>query len=53
MPKIDVYDIEGKKVNDVELNEDIFGIEKCHKINEEYRKQEEISTWQRSVKICL
>lgn len=26
MPKIDVYDIEGKKVNDVELNEDIFGI---------------------------
>ena len=34
-------------------NEDIFGIEKCHKINEEYRKQEEISTWQRSVKICL
>ena len=26
MTKIDVYDIEGKKVNDVELNEDIFGI---------------------------
>ena len=26
MPKIDVYDIEGKKVNDVELKEDIFGI---------------------------
>ena len=26
MPKIDVYDIEGNKVNDVELNEDIFGI---------------------------
>lgn len=26
MPKIDIYDIEGKKVNDVELNEDIFGI---------------------------
>ncbi|MGN1384418.1 MAG: 50S ribosomal protein L4 [Clostridia bacterium] len=26
MPKIDVYDMEGKKVNDVELNEDIFGI---------------------------
>ena len=26
MPKIDVYDIEGKKVNDVEINEDIFGI---------------------------
>ena len=27
MPKIDVYDIKGKKVSDVELNEDIFGIE--------------------------
>ena len=26
MRKIDVYNIEGKKVNDVELNEDIFGI---------------------------
>ena len=26
MPKIDVYNIEGKKVNDVELKEDIFGI---------------------------
>ena len=24
MPKIDVYNIEGKKVNDVELKEDIF-----------------------------
>lgn len=27
MPKVDVYNIEGKKVSDVELNEDIFGIE--------------------------
>mgnify|MGYP004505590467 CR=1 FL=1 len=27
MPKIDVYDIKGKKVSDVELNEEIFGIE--------------------------
>ena len=27
MPKIDVYNIEGKKVSDVELNEEIFGIE--------------------------
>ena len=26
MPKIDVYDIEGKKVKDIELKEDIFGI---------------------------
>ena len=26
MPTIDVYNIEGKKVNDVELKEDIFGI---------------------------
>ena len=26
MPKIDVYNMEGKKVNDVELKEDIFGI---------------------------
>ena len=26
MPKIDVYNIEGKKVSDVELKEDIFGI---------------------------
>lgn len=26
MPKIDVYNIEGKKVNEVELKEDIFGI---------------------------
>ena len=27
MPKIDVYDIKGKKVSDVELKEEIFGIE--------------------------
>ena len=27
MPKIDVYDIKGKKVSDVELAENVFGIE--------------------------
>ena len=27
MPKIDVYDIKGKKVSNLELNEEIFGIE--------------------------
>ena len=27
MPKVDIYDINGKKVSDVELNEKIFGIE--------------------------
>ena len=27
MPKIDVYDINGKKVSDVELSENVFGIE--------------------------
>ena len=27
MPKVDVYDIKGKKVSDIELNENIFGIE--------------------------
>ncbi|MCI9016763.1 MAG: 50S ribosomal protein L4 [Clostridia bacterium] len=27
MPKIDVYNIEGKKVSDVELKEEVFGIE--------------------------
>ena len=27
MPKIDVYNMEGKKVSDVELNEAVFGIE--------------------------
>ena len=25
MPKIDVYNVEGKKVSDIELNENIFG----------------------------
>ena len=27
MPKIDVYDIKGKKVNDIELADNVFGIE--------------------------
>ena len=27
MPSIDVYNVEGKKVSTVELNEEIFGIE--------------------------
>ena len=27
MPKIDVYDINGKKVKELELNEEVFGIE--------------------------
>ena len=27
MPKIDVYNMEGKKVSDVELNDNVFGIE--------------------------
>ena len=27
MPKVDVYDMKGKKVSDVELAESIFGIE--------------------------
>ena len=27
MPKVDVYDITGKKVNSVELNDNVFGIE--------------------------
>ena len=27
MPKIDVYNVEGKKVSDVELKEEVFGIE--------------------------
>ena len=26
MPKIDVYNMQGKKVSDIELNENIFGI---------------------------
>ncbi len=32
MPKIDVYNIEGKKVKDIELNESIFGIKPNEKI---------------------
>lgn len=27
MPKVDVYNVEGKKVSDIELNDNIFGIE--------------------------
>ena len=27
MPKIDVYNVEGKKVSDIELNDSVFGIE--------------------------
>ena len=27
MPKVDVYDMKGKKVSDIELNKDVFGIE--------------------------
>ena len=27
MPKVDVYDIKGKKVSDIELNDKVFGIE--------------------------
>ena len=32
MPKIDVYNIEGKKVSDIELNEKVFGIEPNEKV---------------------
>ena len=32
MPKIDVYNIEGKKVSDIELNENVFGITPNEKI---------------------
>ena len=32
MPKIDVYNIEGKKVSDIELKDEIFGIEPNEKI---------------------
>ena len=32
MPKIDVFNIEGKKVSDIELKEEIFGIEPNEKI---------------------
>ena len=27
MPKVDVYNVEGKKVSDIDLKEEIFGIE--------------------------
>ena len=32
MPKIDVYNIEGKKVSDLELNEKVFGIKPNEKV---------------------
>ena len=32
MPKIDVFNIEGKKVSDLELNDEVFGIEPNEKI---------------------
>ncbi|MDO5556490.1 MAG: 50S ribosomal protein L4 [Clostridia bacterium] len=32
MPKIDVYNIEGKKVSDIELNEEVFGIKPNEKV---------------------
>ena len=32
MPKIDVYDIEGKKVKSIELKDEIFGIEPNEKV---------------------
>ena len=32
MPKIDVYNVEGKKVSDIELNENVFGIKPNEKI---------------------
>ena len=32
MPKIDVYNIEGKKVSDIELNDKVFGIEPNEKV---------------------
>ena len=32
MPKIDVYNIEGKKVSDIELNDNIFGIKPNEKV---------------------
>ena len=49
MPKVDVYDIKGKKVSDVELAEAIFGIEpneaivhsvldKVHKVQKQEQK---------------
>ena len=39
MPKIDVYDIEGKKVKTIELKEEVFGIEpKVHKVLKQEQK---------------
>ena len=32
MPKIDVYNMQGKKVSDIELNENVFGIKPNEKI---------------------
>ena len=32
MPKIDVYNIEGKKVSDIELDKNVFGIKPNEKI---------------------
>ena len=32
MPKIDVYNIEGKKVSDIELKDEVFGIEPNEKV---------------------
>ncbi len=32
MPKIDVYNIEGKKVSDIELNDEVFGIKPNEKV---------------------
>ena len=32
MPKIDVYNVEGKKVSDIELNDSVFGIEPNEKV---------------------
>ena len=32
MPKIDVYNMQGKKVSDIELNQNIFGIKPNEKV---------------------
>ncbi len=32
MPKIDVYNIEGKKVSDIELNENVFELNQTKKL---------------------
>ena len=40
MPKVDVYDMQGKKVSDVELADSIFGIEPNEVMrNEELRNE--------------